>query len=605
MPALAILLAILTWPVTSITPVTGLDPSWQIGMHEAAARGLDFGSDIGFTFGPLGYLVIPQAVTGWTGVLSLAATFAVRVVTAWLLLAAARRALGSLVLAVPAAYVGAALLTDIPEALGTLAVLVAVLLVHAPVAGRRGEVLAVCLGVAAGALLLVKFNAGTMAVAVFGVAAAVQGVSWRRSLPRWAAGLAGTTLALWVLTGNGLQDLPRWGSWSMSFGSGYAGGLMFEQPGAAWQTALFLAGGAALLALAAWNGRGGSWPVRAAGLAVLAFGLWVAFKHGFVRHDPPHVLASFAALAVLPLAIAWRDRPTRVAAVALTVVSLVAFARTADVGVGDVLSPSGRPGALYDQAAVTVDAPRRRRHMDDARAAARAQLAVDPRIIAAIGDEGVHIAPHETSVVWAYGLTWRPMPVFQSYAAYTAALDAANRRRLEGDDAPRFVLRADVDRIDRHTQTWESPGENLALLCRYRQRILSGPWELLERVPDRCSTPRLVATAEIEAGRELTVPRSRPDEILYAELGWRMPLGERLRSALYRPSTLPYVRLVGEGLDLTPQLPADLFGGPLVLRAPITPTTPPLLARYLRVERWTWGTPSRLTARYLAVTQRP
>jgi hypothetical protein len=41
-----------------ILPIeTGLDPSWQYGISQAANRNLIFGRDIVFTFGPLGYLI--------------------------------------------------------------------------------------------------------------------------------------------------------------------------------------------------------------------------------------------------------------------------------------------------------------------------------------------------------------------------------------------------------------------------------------------------------------------------------------------------------------------------------------------------------------------
>ena len=57
---LAGLLAVVTWPVGDLAPQAGLDPSWAAGLYMAAHNGLDYGRDIAFTFGPLGFLQIPS-----------------------------------------------------------------------------------------------------------------------------------------------------------------------------------------------------------------------------------------------------------------------------------------------------------------------------------------------------------------------------------------------------------------------------------------------------------------------------------------------------------------------------------------------------------------
>lgn len=49
----------LTFPPLAVPVYAGLDPSWVIGLHEALERGLVFGRDIGFTYGPLGHMFYP------------------------------------------------------------------------------------------------------------------------------------------------------------------------------------------------------------------------------------------------------------------------------------------------------------------------------------------------------------------------------------------------------------------------------------------------------------------------------------------------------------------------------------------------------------------
>jgi hypothetical protein len=44
-----------------LAPSAGIDPSWVEGLYMAAERGLDFGTQIVFSFGPLGFLDFPGA----------------------------------------------------------------------------------------------------------------------------------------------------------------------------------------------------------------------------------------------------------------------------------------------------------------------------------------------------------------------------------------------------------------------------------------------------------------------------------------------------------------------------------------------------------------
>ena len=49
-------LALFTLPTPLDGAGAGLDPSWVIGLHLAADKGMIFGRDLVFTYGPLGYL---------------------------------------------------------------------------------------------------------------------------------------------------------------------------------------------------------------------------------------------------------------------------------------------------------------------------------------------------------------------------------------------------------------------------------------------------------------------------------------------------------------------------------------------------------------------
>src|SRR3954466_14461922 len=51
------------YPVQSpLLPGTDTDESWILGLHEAVIRGLSFGGEIVFTYGPLGLLTVPRTI---------------------------------------------------------------------------------------------------------------------------------------------------------------------------------------------------------------------------------------------------------------------------------------------------------------------------------------------------------------------------------------------------------------------------------------------------------------------------------------------------------------------------------------------------------------
>ena len=63
---------------------------------------------------------------------------------------------------------------------------------------------------------------------------------------------------------------------------------------------------------------------------------------------------------------------------------------------------------------------------------------LDPATLAAIGSETVHVDPVMASAAYAYpDLNWKPLPIFQSYTAYTSALDGLDADLLRSDAAPR------------------------------------------------------------------------------------------------------------------------------------------------------------------------
>src|SRR5690349_17114162 len=111
----AAVLAIVTWPIASMEPQPGLDPSWLLGLHMAAHQGLDFGRDLIFTYGPLGFMRLLILAYVWTTRLAFLATAITQFLFCATLIWGLRRITGSLLVAALATLVLAPLFSEEPQ----------------------------------------------------------------------------------------------------------------------------------------------------------------------------------------------------------------------------------------------------------------------------------------------------------------------------------------------------------------------------------------------------------------------------------------------------------------------------------------------------------
>ena len=152
-------IALATWPVTSITPTYGLDPSWRAALHLAAYDHLRFGPDLVFTYGPLGFLTLPQLYFTPTAMLAFAYVALAHLTLAVTLVHAAAKAMRRWLVAMLALSALLILPQTEPSSLLTVTVLVWVIDDLAAVSPSR-RLIPILIGMATGIGLLTKFNDG-------------------------------------------------------------------------------------------------------------------------------------------------------------------------------------------------------------------------------------------------------------------------------------------------------------------------------------------------------------------------------------------------------------------------------------------------------------
>jgi hypothetical protein len=548
---------VLSWPFSLAAPI-GIDQSWHAALHLIGPLGLRFGEDIVFTHGPLGFLSIPAPFYGFSSVVATLASGAVYFATAGTLLVLARRLLPLWASAL--VVLGVARLFPFLPPWETFQALVFVWCVEAVVGDRLGgrlrpDWLAVSGGVLAAVGVAGKLNVGVFAAAMLVVAAVAISRPWWRGAIILVASAGLAFLVIWLATGQSLAALPAFVVGSIEIVRGYSEAMVVDtHPTLRWVYPAYLIivgliGWIAWLALRE-RSRRELLAVGAIG-AILAFAEW---KTAFTRNYTYFAMVT-ALIALFPFAsrLPGPDRRTIAAfAVALAFLASIATSRVDPIDLVDVRD-SVRSVA---RTAAAVLPWRQAEAVEQTRAEIREQSAIPPELLMELEGQTVHVDPWQTIVVAGYAaIRWSPLPVIQSYSAYTTALDQANAERLSGADGPARILRERVDAadgvplaVDRRFVWFESPATTLEMLCRFEELAATDRWQVLGRTDRACGPAESLGTVTARAGETVAVPAAPgPDRFLIARVtGFPDGPLDRLQALLLRSDEW-YVELADRG----------------------------------------------------------
>ncbi|HEV2811813.1 MAG TPA: hypothetical protein VGW10_01070 [Solirubrobacteraceae bacterium] len=558
-------LAALTWRETLAVGEAGIDPSWRAGLHMAAHSDLAWGRDVIFTFGPLGFLEHPTAWFIDTSTLALAYTFLARVALATVLWSIARPAFGR----AGAALTVLAVMPFVLHPVSALVFAAALWLLAGERRDRDVYAFALGTGVLAGVGLLVKLNTGVLVTAMGLVAVACAARSLPRQLGAYAATVLAAVAAGWLATGQSFGDLDDYARNATEIVSGYSGAML--RTGATWHFVV-VAGVLALAAYGVWDAfRDRPARRRAGALAMTLLLAFVAFKNAFVRHDLGHVVEYFSLMLPALLAIPWRPGRRALGFAGVTVSVMLAIL-VVHRWPHDVINPFDSARTAWNDVTRAVWPGEAADTRDDSVASVREARPLDPATLALLDGQTVHVEPYEAAVAWAYDLDWKPLPVFQSYQAYTARLDRINADTLARPSAPSRVLLAPGVGADPRVPGWESPAAVQALLCRYRPLGRQGDaWLVLGRTANRCGEERPIGSREARWGEPVAVPPASAEGLVTVRIAGVEPgAAERLRAVLFKGHER---RVTLDGEDTHPLVPETVENG-LLLHAPETVELP-------------------------------
>ncbi len=143
----------------------------------------------------------------------------------------------------------------------------------------------------------------------------------------------------------------------------------------------------------------------------------------------------------------------------------------------------------------------------------------------------VDMLPADAAVLIAHRLDYRPRPSFQDYATYTPALAKLNRDFSRGQRAPDSLLISDLGTLDGRLPSLNEAGLWPTLLSRYRSEERRGRWLLLRlREAPRSVTRVPLRKFEATAGDPIALPAG---DTVWATIRVRRTLLGRLARFAY------------------------------------------------------------------------
>jgi hypothetical protein len=555
-----------------------VDSSWSGVLGFAWEKGLQFGKDIVFTFGPLGFLTTTFYTPHAAGIRMVAQVGLAFVVALGVCLVAARLTNGPRI-----AVITLLIFLCCNSNPGTdLLINVGLLswgLVCALETDKVRRIGVPCLVVLAGFAVLEKLTFFLSASATIAACSLLMCLAGQRKLAIGTAlGFCVLFVLGWIISGQDLTSLPAFFRNALLISSGYDQTMALEVSStfqARGKVAVVLTVAIILIrSLGAWAGGPFLWWRRLVLLLWLVITVFVAWKRGFVRAGSEHMSSFLGLVPILVLtlgAIPLSNRRATLVArylgFAACLVSVLTMTSFFPNTPGYWLKRPFQQFALNAQACtIPRSYLKRMNEFYDAQKSAM-QL---PRIRRASGTNSVDVFGYEQVYALLNDLNFTPRPVFQSYAAYRPSLMRMNRDWYLSGSAPSNVLFR-LEAIDRRFPPMEDALTLTHLLANYEPVEAEGRFLLLESRRRQTVSLSLLSEATLEMGDRIDLrPYGNVD--LWLAITVEPSFAGRLRRVLFKAPRLllaAYPDLDGsQPVRFTapaPMLEAGFLASPLLL----------------------------------------
>jgi hypothetical protein len=516
-------------------PSPQLDPSWASTLSYFAKSRFQFGTDIIFTFGPLGYLYT-NFYSGFMLSETIVLELTLKAFIAFQLVTVTVRAgkLFGTILFLCTVFLS----HHIKDYLFHFSILFSLITVCES-QNQPWRALASLTFLAV--LSLIKFSFLVMAIVGLFPIMIYCTIAGRWKLLALVAGQFVTSfLVVWIITGQSVTAIPNYLISSLHIATGYQKS-MFQ----ASDTASLIVGCAilaisviSLVGLAVCSDKK---PIKYLITFLVVQCIFLSWRHGFLRAEFYHIiqyylfsqLALISAWAVLkPYVVICRKHLSIIVVLAL----VLPFA---GIFVGGpfywlvLIKPTGWAN-LKDALISISNFPNYLEKLEDQLATAKARHAL-PKTKALVGRESVDVFGFEQAIALLNEFNYRPRPVFQSYSAYDSFLVQANQQYYLSDRAPRFVL-FKLQSIDDRVPAGDDSTTLETILLNYIPVLAERGYLLLKRLEKPTVTiPRRLVAEKMAAFNDIIqLPASQSP--FWIQIDWTTSWHEKLRELAYQSS---------------------------------------------------------------------
>ncbi len=521
-------------------PSADLDGSWRMALGYFFQHGSQFGRDVVFTYGPLGFSM-GKTYSGLQFGAILAVQLGVAILAAVVIIHEGRRLQG---LSRWAFFLGFLLYGVTYE--DALHMLVIVLMGFQLLRGDGGRWGGLVLAVALAILASIKFTNLMLAALVVGVVTAH--ALWRgrwRDAALTAGVFGGGFVAVWVLCGQNPLNLPGYFRSSWSISQGYTEAMGFSTPWPPlWKAFVVLGilGGYLLLHLKLNPDK----PRAVANAILLAGFVFMNWKHGFVRADGHMIGFFFCVLLPLTAYPSLLDDPPRLRRLhyaAFLVAGIMAL-----WGTESALDHTmrGSAGIIENKIWTNVEqtffpAETKQVYHDKLLLVKESVNLVQSRKV--VGRSSLDQLGYEQATAIFNEFNYQPRPVIQSYSVFTPYLAKLNGDFYASDKAPEYVL-LKIQTIDGRMPMMDDPEVWRLLPHRYDFVQNERGYQLWHRLEGKFDpaaiAPKPVLSTDLAIGKKLPL-NAYAGKQLWARIELKQTLIGRLHSFLYKP---PHVTLL-------------------------------------------------------------
>lgn len=540
-------------------PTMELDASWRMALGKFFMEGRQFGTDIVFTYGPLGWAMGKTywgdhwgLLVGWHAVQAV-------VFSAVVFWHAYRLTGYSRVFFFLFFFLFGLSYQDAMHQ--SIMALVGLELIRRSNGPWRWSSAALLLLLSI--LSLVKFTNLLLGFFLVLLAGALElGKTRRVSGLRVPAIFLGLFLLGWLACGQHLGNLPAYFRSSLEISQGYQDAMGLSSPSAQLYRGLGVV--ALMLAYLLINLLTQADRVRALALTLGALAhLYLNWKHGFIRADGHQIGFYYAALTIIVGAPLLLEDSPRLRALKH---SLLAAAGLLAVVSLDLVLPGLVRGALGSaQGTVNLHlsfalGQAYNREIYEGRMEAERNNVDLRKTRAAVGQSSLDVLGFEQAVALYNKFNYQPRPVFQGYSAYTPYLSRLNYDYYASDRAPEFVL-FKLQTLDGRLATMDDPHVLRLLTQRYTYLFSEQGFTLWQRKPGAFAAapfePRLIRSARYRLGENIPLADLAAQNI-WVEINYRFSLLGKVRRFLFRPPLVHLHITDDKGLESDHRLPQPI-----------------------------------------------